>query len=77
MHEKITLHTVGSSTSAPLPKAMPDRHQIEPGDKVFAVDTDAGILITALDPDVAEAIAISDEITGRFRHALKALAVPA
>lgn len=74
MHEEITLHKVGSSASAPLPKAMLDRHQIEPGDKVFAVDTDAGILITAFDPDVAEAIAISDEITDRYRHALRQLA---
>jgi antitoxin component of MazEF toxin-antitoxin module len=54
MHEEITLHRIGGSASAPLPKAMLDRHQIEPGDKVFAIDTDAGILITAFDPEVAE-----------------------
>lgn len=74
MYEEITLHKVGSSASAPLPQSMLERHQIEPGAKVFAIDTDAGILITAFDPDVAEAMAISDEITERYRNALKQLA---
>jgi hypothetical protein len=74
MHEEITLHKVGSSASAPLPQSMLDRHQIVPGAKVFAIDTDAGILITSFNPDVAEAMAISDEITERYRNALKQLA---
>lgn len=74
MHKEIKLQKVGGSASATLPKAMLDRHQIEAGDRVFAVDTDAGILITPYDPDFAEAMMIADRITKRYRNALRELA---
>lgn len=68
------MQKVGGSASATLPKAMLDRHQIAAGDRVFAVDTDAGILITPYDPDFAEAMMIADRITKKYRNALRELA---
>src|SRR5687768_10630102 len=53
MYKEIKIQKVGGSASATLPKAMLDRHQIGPGDRVFAIDTEQGILITPYDPDFA------------------------
>lgn len=74
MYKEIKLQKVGGSASATLPKAMLEHHQLEAGDRVFAVDTDAGILITPYDPDFAEAMMISDRITKKYRDALRELA---
>jgi putative addiction module antidote len=74
MHKEIKLQKVGGSTSATLPKAMLERHQIEAGDRVFAVDTDQGILITPYDPDFAEGMAIAEQVSRKYRNALRELA---
>lgn len=74
MYKEIRLQKVGGSASATLPKSMLEHHQLEAGDRVFAVDTEAGILITPFDPDFAEVMMISDRITKKYRNALRELA---
>lgn len=74
MYKEIRMQKVGGSASATLPKAMLERHQIEAGDRVFAVDTDQGILITPYDPEFAEGMMIAERVSRKYRNALRELA---
>ena len=51
MTKEVTLRQAGGSVSATLPKDMADRLRLEAGDRVLAVETDRGILLTPYDPE--------------------------
>jgi death on curing protein len=61
MVRKITLRQAGGSIGATLPKDMADRVHVKPGDEIFAVDTENGILLTPYDPTFEKAMAAYDE----------------
>ena len=48
MTKEVTLRQAGGSVSATLPKDMADRLRLEAGDRVLAVETDDGILLTPM-----------------------------
>src|SRR5258708_32023577 len=56
MTKEVTLRQAGGSVSATLPKDMADRLRLEAGDRVLAVETDPGILLTPYDPDAQRAL---------------------
>lgn len=58
MTKNVTLRQAGGS-SATLPKHMADRLRLEAGDRVLAVETDRGILLTPYDPDAERALRIA------------------
>jgi putative addiction module antidote len=72
--KEITLRQAGGSVSATLPKDMADRFRVEPGDRVLAIETDRGILLTPYDPETEEALAIAGKAARKYRNALKELA---
>jgi putative addiction module antidote len=74
MVKEVTLRQAGGSVSATLPKDMADRIRVEAGDKVLAIETDRGILLTPYDPDIQEALAIAAKAAKKYRNALKELA---
>lgn len=74
MIREITLRQVGGSIGATLPKDMADRLHLEVGDRVLAVETDRGILLTPYDPDVEAGLAIAADAARTFRNALRELA---
>lgn len=74
MVRKITLRQVGGSIGATLPKDMAERLHVKPGDEVFAVETDRGILITPFDPAFDKAMAAYDRTASKYRNALRELA---
>jgi hypothetical protein len=53
---------------------MADRLRLEAGDRVLAVETDRGILLTPYDPDVERALQIAARAAKRYRNALRQLA---
>jgi hypothetical protein len=53
---------------------MAERLHLEAGDSVFAIETDAGILLTPYDPDIEEALSIAAEVMSEYRNALRELA---
>ena len=55
MTREVTLRQAGGSVSATLPKDMADRLRLEAGDRVLAVETDRGILLTPYDPETERA----------------------
>ena len=74
MTRELTLRQVGGSIGATLPRDMAERLHLAPGDRVLAVETDRGILITPYDPAVEKALAMAARVTRKYRNALRELA---
>jgi putative addiction module antidote len=72
--KEVTLRQAGGSVSATLPKDMADRLRLAPGDRVLAVETDSGILLTPYAPETARALAIAAKGAKKYRNALRELA---
>ncbi len=74
MTREVKLRQAGGSVSATLPKDMADRLHLEAGDRVLAVETDRGILLTPYDPDVAQSLKVAARAAKKYRNALRELA---
>lgn len=73
MVRELTLRQVGGSIGATLPKDMAERLHLAPGDRVLAVETDKGILLTPYDPSVERALRIAARAAKKYRNALREL----
>ena len=74
MVREVKLRQVGGSVGATLPKDMADRLNLAPGDRVLAVETADGILLSAYDPEVEKALGVAARAAKRYRNALRQLA---
>jgi antitoxin MazE len=74
MTRELTLRQVGDSIGATLPKDMADRQNLTPGDRVLAVETDQGILITPYNPVTERGLAIAARVARRYRNVMRELA---
>jgi putative addiction module antidote len=74
MVRQLKLRQVGGSVGATLPKDMADRLNLVAGDRVLAVETERGILLSPYDPTVEKALAIAAKTAKRYRNALRQLA---
>jgi putative addiction module antidote len=74
MTKEIRLRQAGGSVSATLPKEMASRLRLESGDRVLAVETERGILLTPYDPDVERALKVAAKAAKQYRNALRELA---
>lgn len=74
MTREVKLRQAGGSISATLPKDMADRLHLEAGDRVLAVETDRGILLTPYDPDAEQALKVAARVAKKYRNALRQLA---
>ncbi len=74
MVKEVKLRQAGGSVSATLPKEMVERLHLASGDRVLAVETEKGILLTPYDPNVERALEIAARAAGKYRNALRELA---
>jgi putative addiction module antidote len=74
MARVLTLRRVGGSLGATLPKALADEYDLGPGDRVLAIETEQGILLTPYTDDLAEDLAATRRAAKRYRGALRELA---
>jgi putative addiction module antidote len=74
MIREITLRQAGGSVTATLPKDMADRLHVRPGDKLYAVETDRGVLLTPYDPAFGEALDAFEQVRRQYRNTLRRLA---
>jgi antitoxin MazE len=74
MTRELKLRQAGGSVSATLPKDMADRFHLEPGDRVFAVETEEGILLTPYDPETERALKVAAKAAKKYRSVLRELA---
>ena len=71
---ELTLRQVGGSIGATLPKDMADRLRLAAGDRVLAVETERGILLTPYDPVTERALDLAARAAKKYRPALRKLA---
>jgi putative addiction module antidote len=74
MVKKIKLRQAGGSVSATLPKEMAERLNVGPGDVMFAIETDRGLLLTPYDPDFHDAMQAFAIVRKQYGNILKKLA---
>jgi putative addiction module antidote len=74
MVREVTVRRVGGSVGTTLPKDMADRLHVEPGDRLLAIETDQGILLTPYDPLTDKALAIAKRAAKQYQNALRELA---
>ena len=74
MMKELTLRQAGGSVSATLPKDMADRLHVASGDRILAIETERGILLTPYDPLTEDALAIAAQAAKDYRNALRELA---
>ena len=74
MVREVKLRQVGGSVGATLPKDMAERLNLDVGDRVLAVETDRGILLSPYDPTVEKALVLAAKTAKRYRNALRQLA---
>ena len=74
MIRELKLRQAGGSVSATLPKDMADRLHLEAGDRVLALETEQGILLTPYDPETEKALKIAAKAAKKYRSALRELA---
>jgi putative addiction module antidote len=70
---ELKLRQAGGSVSATLPKDMADRLRLEAGDRVLALETDQGILLTPYDPETEKALKVAAKAAKKYRAALREL----
>ncbi len=73
MPRAITLRRVGGSVGTTLPKEMVDRLDLAAGDRVLAIETDQGILLTPYTEDLDADLAATRRAAKRYRVALREL----
>jgi putative addiction module antidote len=71
--KELKLRQAGGSVAATLPKDMADRLHLGAGDRVLAVETERGILLTPYDPAIEEALMIAARASKKYRNALREL----
>jgi putative addiction module antidote len=74
MARPITLRRVGGSIGTTLPKEMVDRLDLAAGDRVLAIETERGILLTPYTDELEADLAATRRAAKRYRGALRELA---
>lgn len=71
---KLKIRKIGNSLGATFPKEVLDKLQVTEGDTLYVTETPDGVQLTAYDPDFEIVMEAADDITHRYRNALKELA---
>ena len=71
---EVTLRRSGGSVSATIPSEMARRFHLAPGDRIEAIETEQGILLSPFNPPLQEALALASEAARSYQPALRQLA---
>ncbi len=74
MMKEVTLRQYGGSLGTTLPKAMTDRLHLTAGDKLYAIETEQGILLIPFNSELARVLEMEEQLSQRYQNALYALA---
>ncbi len=74
MTNTLKITTIGNSTGVILPKEILEKLRVKKGDSIFAIETSNGIELTPYNPELAEQMAIAEQIMREDRDALRKLA---
>ncbi|HVZ28106.1 MAG TPA: hypothetical protein VG798_05570 [Rhizomicrobium sp.] len=70
----LKLRKVGTSTGLVLPKEMLGHLHAREGQEIYAVETPAGYVLTALDPRVQKQVETGEAFMDRYRDVFAVLA---
>lgn len=73
MVKEITTRQAGDSITVTLPREMMDRLHVSPGDRLYAIETKDGVLLTPYDPSFDEAMQAFEKVRRQYRNTLKKL----
>ncbi len=73
MVREITLRQAGGSVTATLPKDIAERLHLGPGDRMYVIETEDGVLLTPYDPHFDAAMQAFAEVRREYRNTLKKL----
>ena len=71
---EVALRRSGGSVSATIPSEMARRFHLAPGDRIEAIETEQGILLSPFNPTLQEALALASEAARSHQPALRQLA---
>ena len=71
---EVTLRRSGGSVSATIPSEMARRFHLAPGDRIEAIETEQGIVLSPFNPTLQEALALASEAARSYQPALRQLA---
>ena len=71
---ELKLRKTGNSLSTTWPKEVLNRLNVGEGDRLYAVETPHGVMITPYDPKFEKVIQAARRVMARDREALKELA---
>ena len=71
---EVTLRRSGGSVSATIPSEMARRFHLAPGDRIEAIETEQGILLSPFNPTLQEALALASEAARSYQPAIRQLA---
>jgi putative addiction module antidote len=74
MAREIILREVDGALTATLPQDMADRLHVGPGDKLYVVETDGGILLTLHDPSFDAGMEAFERVRRQYDDTLRRLA---
>lgn len=71
--KETVIRPFGNSAGVTIPKEMLDKLSLAKGDRVALQETSEGILLTPFDPDFVDVMAIAQDVSKRYRNALREL----
>ena len=71
--KETVIRAVGNSAGITLPRDMLDKYSMAKGDTVALRETADGILISPFDPEFAEVMELANEVSKKYRNALREL----
>ena len=74
MTRKITVSSTGEGTRAALPPEVMRHLNITEGDTLYAVETEVGVLLTPLDPELQETLDAFEILNAKYSNTFRALA---
>jgi putative addiction module antidote len=71
--KETAIRPFGNSAGVVIPKEMLDALALAKGDRVSIQETADGILITAYDPEFAAVMSLANDVSKRYRNAMREL----
>lgn len=71
---QLKIRKIGNSLGASMPKELIEKLMVKEGDTLYVTETAEGILLSPYDPEFAEVLQASKDISHRYKNALKKLA---
>lgn len=74
MNDKVVISGAGRGQGATLPPEVMEELGLQDGTSLYVVKTDAGVLLTPVDPELAESLEAFEVLNAKYSNVLRELA---